>query len=53
MFVNQKIGTNGIYKLLNQEKVPLVSNKKNSKQWHKSYVVKILKNKAPWKLWEK
>jgi len=46
MFVNQKIGTNGIYKLLNQEKVPLVSNKKNSKQWHKSYVVKILKNKA-------
>jgi hypothetical protein len=46
MFVNQKIGTNGIHKILNQDNVPLISNKKKSNQWHKSYVVKILKNRA-------
>ena len=46
MFVNQKIGTNGIHKILNKDNVPLISNKKKSKQWHKSYIVKILKNKS-------
>jgi hypothetical protein len=46
MFVNQKIGTNGIHRILNQDNVALVSNKRNSNQWHKSYVVKILKNRA-------
>ena len=46
MFVNKKIGTNGIHKILNKDNVPLISNKKKSKQWHKSYIVKILKNKA-------
>jgi len=46
MFLNQKIGTNGIHRILNSEKVPLISNKKKSTQWHKSYVTKILKNRA-------
>lgn len=41
-----KIGTNGIHKILNQDNVALISNKKKSNQWHKSYIVKILKNRA-------
>ena len=46
MFVNQKIGTNGIHRILNKDHVHLISNKKKSNQWHKSYIVKILKNRA-------
>ena len=46
MFVNQKIGTNGIHRILNKSNVPIISNKKSSKYWHKSYITKILKNKS-------
>ena len=46
MFVNKKIGTNGIHRILNKDHVHLISNKKKSNQWHKSYIVKILKNRA-------
>ena len=46
MFVNQKIGTHGIHRILNKDNVSLISNKKKSNQWNKSYIVKILKNRA-------
>lgn len=40
------LGTNGITRLLNDEEVPPIGRRVNSTTWHKSYVTKILKNRA-------
>jgi len=46
MFVKEKIAASSIHKILNQEKIPIISCKKTSTKWHKDYVSRILKNKA-------
>jgi len=46
MFVNQKIGSSSIHKILNQERVPIISKKKTSSKWQQDYISRILRNKA-------
>jgi len=43
---SQGVGTNSIARLLNDEEVRPIGKRINSTTWHKSYVTKILKNRA-------